>query len=133
MFVYSKASHAIMVDYYNSFIYSKISAGVPELLLRGILCNFLVCMAVLVGTKLKSESGKLIIMFCIIMSFVVAGFEHCIANMSTFSVGYMLLGNIGTVAVIKVCLLLLLAIYLVGRCFLEFSTGYEGGALVLYV
>ena len=101
MFVYSKASHAIMVDYYNSFIYSKISAGVPELLLRGILCNFLVCMAVLVGTKLKSESGKLIIMFCIIMSFVVAGFEHCIANMSTFSVGYMLLGNIGTVAVIK--------------------------------
>ena len=121
MFVYSKASHAIMVDYYNSFIYSKISAGVPELLLRGILCNFLVCMAVLVGTKLKSESGKLIIMFCIIMSFVVAGFEHCIANMSTFSVGYMLLGNIGTVAVIKVCLLLLLAIYLVGRCFLEFQ------------
>ena len=101
MFVYSKASHAIMVDYYNSFIYSKISAGVPELLLRGVLCNFLVCMAVLVGTKLKSESGKLIIMFCIIMSFVVAGFEHCIANMSTFSIGYMLLGNIGTVAVIK--------------------------------
>ena len=97
MFVYSKASHTIMVDYYNSFIYSKISAGVPELLLRGILCNFLVCMAVLVGTKLKSESGKLIIMFCIIMSFVVAG----IANMSTFSIGYMLLGNIGTVAVIK--------------------------------
>lgn len=101
MFVYSKASHAIMVDYYNSFIYTKISAGVPELLLRGILCNFLVCMAVLVGTKLKSESGKLIIMFCIIMSFVVAGFEHCIANMSTFSIGYMLLGNIGTASVIK--------------------------------
>ena len=50
---------------------------------------------------MKSESGKLIIMFCIIMSFVVAGFEHCIANMSTFSIGYMLLGNIGTTAVIK--------------------------------
>lgn len=101
MFVYSNASNTIMVDYYNSFIYTKISASVPELLLRGILCNFLVCMAVLVGTKLKSESGKLIIMFCIIMSFVAAGFEHCIANMSTFSIGYMLLGNIGTLNVIK--------------------------------
>ena len=89
LFVYSKASHAIMVDYYNSF------------LVRGILCNFLVCMAVLVGTKLKTESGKLIIMFCIIMAFVVAGFEHCIANMSTFSIGYMLLGDIGTASVIK--------------------------------
>ncbi len=101
LFVYSKASHAIMVDYYNSFIYSKISAGSMELLVRGILCNFLVCMAVLVGTKLKTESGKLIIMFCIIMAFVVAGFEHCIANMSTFSIGYMLLGDIGTASVIK--------------------------------
>ena len=101
LFVYSKASHTIMVDYYNSFIYSKISAGSMELLVRGILCNFLVCMAVLVGTKLKTESGKLIIMFCIIMAFVVAGFEHCIANMSTFSIGYMLLGDIGTASVIK--------------------------------
>lgn len=101
LFVYSEASHAIMVDYYNSFIYSKISAGSMELLVRGILCNFLVCMAVLVGTKLKTESGKLIIMFCIIMAFVVAGFEHCIANMSTFSIGYMLLGDIGTASVIK--------------------------------
>ena len=94
LFVYSKASHAIMVDYYNSFIYSKISAGSMELLVRGILCNFLVCMAVLVGTKLKTESGKLIIMFCIIMAFVVA-------NRSTFSIGYMLLGDIGTASVIK--------------------------------
>ena len=65
MFVYSKASHAIMVDYYNSFIYSKISAGVPELLLRGILCNFLVCMAVLVGTKLKSERESLLLCFAL--------------------------------------------------------------------
>ena len=40
-------------------------------------------------------------MFCIIMAFVVAGFEHCIANMSTFSIGYMLLGDIGTTSVIK--------------------------------
>ena len=72
-----------------------------ELVVRGILRNFLVCMAVLVGTKLKTESGKLIIMFCIIMAFVVAGFEHCIANMSTFSIGYMLLGDIGTASVIK--------------------------------
>lgn len=40
-------------------------------------------------------------MFCIIMAFVVAGFEHCIANMSTFSIGYMLLGDIGTASVIK--------------------------------
>ena len=51
--------------------------------------------------KLKSESGKMIMMFCIITAFVLAGFEHCVANMGTFTIGYMLLGDIGTAAVIK--------------------------------
>lgn len=38
-------------------------------------------------------------MFCIITAFVIAGFEHCVANMGT--IGYLLLGDIGTMAVIK--------------------------------
>lgn len=101
IFVYSGASHSIIVDYYNSFIFNKISATAPEFILRGILCNFMVCLAVFTGAKLKSESGKMIIMFCVIMTFVVAGFEHCIANMATFSIAFMTLGNIGVGAVVK--------------------------------
>ena len=31
-------------------------------------------------------------MFCIITAFVIAGFEHCVANMGTFTIGYLLLG-----------------------------------------
>ena len=100
VFVYSNASHSILVDYYNSFIYTKLSASPLELLLRGILCNFCVCLAVLTASKLKSESGKLIIMFCVIMTFVVAGFEHCIANMATFTIAFLLLGNVGIGAVL---------------------------------
>lgn len=34
-------------------------------------------------------------------SICIAGFEHCVANMGTFTIGYLLLGDIGTMAVIK--------------------------------
>lgn len=101
IFFYSGASQGIMIDYYNSFIPAKISATAMELFLRGILCNFMVCLAVWTGTRMKSESGKLIVMFCVIMTFVVSGFEHCIANMGTFPIAYMLLGGLDMGLVMK--------------------------------
>lgn len=101
IFVGSGASKGIMIDYYNSFIPAKISVPAMELFLRGILCNFMVCLAVWTGTRMKSESGKLIVMFCVIMTFVVSGFEHCIANMGTFSIAYMLLGGLDMGLVMK--------------------------------
>ena len=58
LLVLSNASHQLLVDYYNSFIYTKLSATPMELFVRGVMCNFLVCLAVYTGMKLKSESGK---------------------------------------------------------------------------
>lgn len=101
LFIYSGVSHGILTEYYNSFIYTKLDVSAVQLIIRGMMCNFLVCLAVFTGTRLKSESGKLIVMFFVIMTFVLAGFEHCVANMGTFSIGYLLLGNIGTASVIK--------------------------------
>mgnify|MGYP000544379626 FL=1 len=51
---------------------------------RAVLCNFFVCLAVLCGIKLKSESGKFLMITICISGFVVSGFEHCIANMGIF-------------------------------------------------
>lgn len=39
-------------------VYTKLSATPMELFVRGVMCNFLVCLAVYTGMKLKSESGK---------------------------------------------------------------------------
>ena len=50
---------------------------------------------------MKTESGKLVVMFCVIMAFVAAGFEHCVANMGTFSVAYFLYGDIDLLLVAK--------------------------------
>ena len=101
LFVGSGASRQILIDYYNSFIAGKLDIAPLQLFLRGVLCNFCVCIAVLTGTRMKSESGKLVVMFCVIMAFVAAGFEHCVANMGTFSVAYLLLGGINLAAVAK--------------------------------
>jgi len=56
-----------------------------ELLVRGILCNMLVCAGVWCMYRLQSESGKLIMIFWCIYLFVICGFEHSIANMTLFS------------------------------------------------
>ncbi len=60
--------------------------GLP-LFIRGILCNFLVCLGVWCGVKLKSESGKLIMIFWCLFAFIAIGFEHSVANMTLLAVG----------------------------------------------
>jgi nitrite transporter NirC len=70
-------------------ISSKTNPLFWELLIRGILCNMLVCAAVWCVYRMHSESGKLIMIFWCIYLFVVCGFEHSIANMTLFSLGVM--------------------------------------------
>jgi nitrite transporter NirC len=64
---------------------SKMTAGPVQLLTRGVLCNMLVCLAVWCGFKLKTESGKLIMIVLCILAFFTTGFEHSIANMTTLT------------------------------------------------
>ncbi len=66
---------------------SKMSLSVSELMVRGILCNVLVCLAVWCSIKLKSESGKLIMIFWCLFAFITTGFEHSVANMTILAVG----------------------------------------------
>ena len=70
-------------------VIAKTTPLFGELLIRGILCNLLVCAAVWCVYRLRGESGKLIIIFWCIYLFVVCGFEHSIANMTLFSLKMM--------------------------------------------
>jgi formate/nitrite transporter len=47
----------------------------------GIFCNLLVCAAIYLGLTAKDTAGKILGIFLPIVAFVVAGFEHCVANM----------------------------------------------------
>lgn len=65
---------------------TKMGLPATELFMRGVLCNILVCLAVWCGTKLKSESAKLIMIFWCLFAFITSGFEHSIANMTLLTV-----------------------------------------------
>lgn len=58
---------------------SSISFGTA--IVSGILCNMLVCLAVLASGAAKTISGKILAVFFPICAFVTAGFEHVVANM----------------------------------------------------
>lgn len=60
---------------------SKANLGFIEALFRGILCNFLVCIAVWMSFGAETISGKILAIFGPIMLFVLCGFEHSVANM----------------------------------------------------
>lgn len=59
----------------------RVEQTFVEALLRGILCNILVCIAVWASFAAKKVSGKLLMSFWPIMLFVLCGFEHSIADM----------------------------------------------------
>jgi nitrite transporter NirC len=54
------------------------------------LCNWLVCLAVWLAVKIKSETARLIMIFWCLFAFIGSGFEHCVANMTLLSMGLLL-------------------------------------------
>lgn len=58
---------------------AEISPGTA--VASGILCNMLVCLAILMAAAAKDVTGKILGIFFPIMAFVIGGFEHCVANM----------------------------------------------------
>lgn len=59
----------------------KTAMGFGAAFCSGILCNILVCVAVLMAIAAKDIAGKLLAVFFPIFAFVTSGFEHCVANM----------------------------------------------------
>ena len=61
-----------------------------EALTRGILCNWLVCLAVWMALASRDVIGKIFSCLFPIMAFVASGFEHCVANMYFIPMGLFL-------------------------------------------
>jgi formate transporter len=75
----------------------KISLSFTNALFMGILCNWLVCMAVWMAASTKDITGKLLAIFFPIWLFITSGFEHSIANMYYIPAGILAKGNDGWV------------------------------------
>lgn len=59
---------------------AKAELPLVDVFARGILCNALVCMAVWLANGARSVTDKILAVLFPVTAFVVAGFEHSIAN-----------------------------------------------------
>lgn len=61
----------------------------------GIMCNWLVCLAVWMAYGAKDMVGKIMAIFFPIWLFITSGFEHCVANMYYIPAGILAKANAG--------------------------------------
>ncbi|SDB32788.1 formate/nitrite transporter family protein [Eubacterium oxidoreducens] len=79
-------SNQLAVSYISTAV-AKTSMTFGDAFMKGIGCNFLVCIAVWMAFAAKSVGGKIIGLYFPIMLFVLEGFEHSVANMQYISIG----------------------------------------------
>ena len=77
-------------DTFINIMNTKTSFDFMTALVLGILCNFLVCMAVYLGTIVNTVVEKVIVIFIPIFLFIILSLEHSVANMFYLSIGYIL-------------------------------------------
>ncbi|MBB6636802.1 formate/nitrite transporter family protein [Cohnella thailandensis] len=90
--VWRSGVFAGIADEHQLFVLAGKKMHLPfeQLFWRGVVCNWLVCLAVWCTYKLKSESARMLAIVGCLCAFVASGFEHSIANMTTFSLALLL-------------------------------------------
>ena len=72
---------------------SKVNLSFGTALIRGILCNVMVCLAVWLCFGARTAVDKIMAIIFPITAFVMAGFEHSVANMYFIPVGILMAGQ----------------------------------------
>ncbi len=74
------ADHAL----FDGALHKAQQAG-SVIFFKGILANWVVCLAVRIALRCKEEVAKILVLILVVFIFVYLGFEHSIANMGTFA------------------------------------------------
>jgi formate/nitrite transporter len=71
--------------------YAKLGAsGLAISFIKGILCNWMVCMGVVMGMTSRSTLGKIVASWLPVLTFFAQGFEHSVVNMFLIPMGMMM-------------------------------------------
>jgi formate transporter FocA len=68
----------------------KVHLGFVQAIALGIMCNFLVCLAVWLTFSARSTTDRILAVIFPITGFVAAGFEHSVANMYFLPIGLLI-------------------------------------------
>lgn len=71
----------------------KVNLGFSQAFYLGIMCNWLVCLAVWISFGAESMIGKIFAIFFPIWLFITSGFEHSVANMYYIPAGILAKSN----------------------------------------
>jgi nitrite transporter NirC len=66
---------------------AKNLASGGQLFWRSVLCNALVCLALWMAGRTRSDAAKLVVIWWALLAFIASGFEHSVANMTVFGLG----------------------------------------------
>jgi formate/nitrite transporter len=79
---------------------AKAALGPVDALVRGILCNALVCLAVWLSFAARSATDKILCILWPVTTFVALGLEHSVANMFLLPLGMLAGGDITPAAAV---------------------------------
>ena len=71
----------------HSAALAKTMAPASALFFRGILCNWLVCLAIWMANRVEGSAKFIAIWWCL-LAFIACGYEHSVANMTLFSLSW---------------------------------------------
>ena len=75
--------------------YAKLGAhGIAVAFSKGVLCNWMVTLGVVMGLCSQSTGGKILAMWLPILTFFAQGFEHSVVNMFAIPAGMLLGANV---------------------------------------
>ncbi|WP_434796457.1 formate/nitrite transporter family protein [Terrisporobacter vanillatitrophus] len=75
-----------VMEFFATTSIAKASVPLIPLFFRGVLCNILVCVAVLCSFRTNDDTAKILIIFLCLFAFITSGFEHSVANMTVLSI-----------------------------------------------
>lgn len=69
---------------------TKMNIPAEQLLWRALLANWLVCLAVWMSSRVKSEAARILLIWWCMFTFITCGYEHSVANMCGLLLGLLL-------------------------------------------
>lgn len=69
---------------------AKMNLPPEQLLLRAVLANWLVCLAVWMANRTKDDTAKILLIWWCMFTFITCAYEHSVANMCALTLGMLL-------------------------------------------
>lgn len=97
-----------VMEFFGKAALAKATIPPIALIARATLCNFIVCLAVLLCFRTDNDVAKILLIGLCLFTFVTSGFEHSVANMTSFSVA-LFAKNIHTITFMQAAYALVMA------------------------